>query len=386
MSQAGPAMNESLRDRALRLHREAPLSDVHVHTSLKAYLFRRNLWKHLWSGKAFDPFASRSDFVMLKRGAVGAAWSVHYLPERELFADCFLVRLAASLLIPDFGRLVSGSEFEQLLAMMDVLESEVRKHPDEVEVAYSVADLDRIRSEGKLAVVHTIEGAHVLEGKLENLDVLADRGVAMIALAHFYPNGVAGHVDGIPSDMFVRKLCKFDLHIGTQRPLSDFGREVIARMNELSMIVDVTHCSPEAREAIYQEVGDDHPIMASHVGVQRYNSDPYNLSDEEIRQIARGGGAIGVVFISYWLDENHPKGGVEAICDTIEHIRDVTDSWDHIVLGTDFDGFTDPPDDLRDASHVWKVTAELLRRRVPEPAVSQILGGNARRILATGWR
>jgi membrane dipeptidase len=379
-------MNGTLRDRALRLHREAPLSDVHIQTSLKSYLFRRSLWKHRWSGKAFDPFASRADFVMLKRGEVGVAWAVHYLPERELFADCFLARLAASLVVPDFRRLVSGSEFEQLLAMMDILEAEIRKHPDEVEVAYSAADVERIRREGKLAVVHTVEGAHVLDGRLENVDILADRGVAMIALAHFYPNGVAGHVDGIPTDMFVRKLCKFDLRTDGQEPLSDFGREVIARMKERRMIVDVTHCSPEAREAIYQEVGGGQPIVASHVGVRRYNPDRYNLSDEEIREIARGGGAIGVVFISYWLDAKHPKKGVEAICKTIEHIRDVTDSWDYVVLGTDFDGFTDPPDDLRDASHVWKVTEELLRRQVPEEAVSKILGGNARRVLELGWR
>jgi membrane dipeptidase len=184
----------------------------------------------------------------------------------------------------------------------------------------------------------------------------------------------------------VRKLCKFDLRVGEQEPLSDFGRQVIARMKERRMIVDVTHCTPEAREAIYQEVGGGHPIMASHVGVKRYNPDRYNLSDEEIREIARSAGAIGVVFISYWLDDKHPKNGVEAICDTIEHIRHVTDSWDHIVLGTDFDGFTDPPDDLRDASHVWKVTEELLKRKVPEDAVRKILGGNARRVLEAGWR
>ena len=78
--------------------------------------------------------------------------------------------------------------------------------------------------------------------------------------------------------------------------------------------------------------------------------------------------AIGVVFISYWLDEKHPKNGVEAICNTIEHIREVTDSWDHIVLGTDFDGFTDLPDDLRDASQVWKVTvfSERAQRQIAE--------------------
>lgn len=378
-------MNSS-RDRALRLHEQAPLADVHVHTSLKSYLFRRSLWTHLWSGKAFDPFASRSDFVMLKKGKVGVAWAVHYLPERKLFTQCCLVRLAASLVVPDFRRLVSGSEFDQLLSMMDILEAEIRKRPDEAEVAYSAADAKRIRAEGKIAVVHTIEGAHVLERNLDNLDILADRGVAMIALAHFYPNGVVGHVDGIPKDMFVRKLCKFKMGVGESDPLTGFGREVIARMKERRMIVDVTHCSGEAREAIYREVDAAQPIVASHVGVKHYNDDPYNLSDDEIREIARTGGAIGVVFISYWLDARHPKKGVHAICDTIEHIHEVTDSWDHIVLGTDFDGFTDPPDDLRDSSHVWKVTEELLKRKVGEEALVKILGGNAQRVLEAGWR
>jgi membrane dipeptidase len=323
---------------------------------------------------------------MMKKGRVGVGWAVHYLPERELFTDCFLVRLAASLVVPDFRRLVSGSEFAQLLSMMDILEGQIRKHPDEVEVAYSAADVKRIRAEGKMAVVHTIEGAHVLEDNLDNLDVLADRGVAMIALAHFYPNGVVAHVDGIPKDMVVRKLCKFKMGVGQSEPLTGFGREVIARMNELRMIVDVTHCSVEARKAIYEEVDGARPIVASHVGVKRYNDDPYNLSDDEIREIARTGGAIGVVFISYWLHAEHPKKGVDAICDTIMHIHEVTDSWDHIVLGTDFDGFTDPPDDLRDSSHVWKVTERLLERGVRDDAVVKILGGNAQRVLEAGWR
>ena len=67
-----------------RLHREAPLTDVHAHPSLKAYLFRRNLWKHFHSGSAFNPFSSRSDFKMLARGGVGVLWVAHILPERKL--------------------------------------------------------------------------------------------------------------------------------------------------------------------------------------------------------------------------------------------------------------------------------------------------------------
>jgi membrane dipeptidase len=126
--------------------------------------------------------------------------------------------------------------------------------------------------------------------------------------------------------------------------------------------------------------------MASHIGAAQLNPDPYNLGDEEIREIAKRGGAIGVIFMTYWLDREHPKNGLEPIWKTIEHIHDVTGSWDHIVLGTDFDGFTDPPDDLRDASSMGSVTRLLLERGVSEVDVAKVLGGNAQRVLAAGWR
>jgi microsomal dipeptidase-like Zn-dependent dipeptidase len=368
------------------LHREAPFTDVHVHPSLKAYLFRRNLWRHLWSGKTFDPFASRSDFRMLEKGGVGVIWAAHYLPERQLFEDCLLLRLAASLLVPAWDRLVKGSLFERLLEMMDALEREIGRRPDRVELAYSAADVERIRAAGKLAVVHTIEGAHVLEGDPDRLDELAGRGVAMLTLAHFYPNGAVAHVDGIPKDMFVRKLCEFRVGAGGSPPLTDFGRALLDRMGSLPMIVDVSHCTPEARAAVYAELAAERPIVASHVGVARLNPDPYNLSDDEIREVARRGGAVGVIFMTYWLDASHPKNGLQALWKTIEHIHEVTASWDHIVLATDFDGFTDPPDDLRDASQVGRVTGMLLDRGVPEEDVRKILGANAQRVLRTGWR
>ena len=86
------------------------------------------------------------------------------------------------------------------------------------------------------------------------------------------------------------------------------------------------------------------------------------------------------------MDREHPNEGLESIWKTIEHIHDVAGSWDHVVLGTDFDGFTDPPDDLRDYSSMGRVTRMLLERGVPEPDISKILGGNAQRVLEAGWR
>lgn len=379
-------MNDNSAVRVARLHEDAPLVDVHVHPSLKAYLFRRNLWRHYRSGRTFNPFSSRSDFTMLEKGNVGVIWSALYLPERGLFEDCFALNAAAFLLVPVYRKLKSGGLLQRLLEMMDAMEREVRRRPERVELALSAADVVRIREAGKLAVVHTIEGAHVLEGDPDNLDVLAQRGVAMLTLCHFYPNGVAAQVDAIPKDMFVRDLCHFRFGAFGAPPLTDFGRAVLAKMKTLPMIVDVTHCTPEAREAVYTEIDAERPIVASHVGVTRYNPDPYNLSDDEIREIARTGGVVGVILMNYWLDAARPRHGLPSVWKTIEHIHDVTGSWDHIALGSDFDGFTDPPDDVRDASQLGRFTAMLLERGVAEDDVKKVIGGNAQRVLQAGWR
>jgi membrane dipeptidase len=122
------------------------------------------------------------------------------------------------------------------------------------------------------------------------------------------------------------------------------------------------------------------------VGVAALNPDPYNLRDEEIQEIARSGGVIGIIFMNYWLDSADPDDGLPTIWATIEHIHEVTNSWHHIVLGSDFDGFTDPPDDVKDASKFGAVTRMLLERGLTESEVKKILGENAPRLLETGWR
>ena len=368
-----------------RLHREAPLTDVHAHPSLKAYLFRRNLWRHYWSGSFLNPFSSRTDFQRLSKGGVGVVVAAHYLPERRL-AECFWIRAAAFLLIPAYPKLMHGSRFERLLEMVEAMEREVGRRPDRTEVARSYADLARIQAAGKMAVVHAVEGAHVLEGDLGRLDTLAQRGVAMLTLTHFYPNQVASQVDAIPKDLILRRICNLDLQPGSGPPLTEFGKEVVRRCVELGIVVDVTHCTPEARGAVFQEVSCARPVVASHVGAQALRPTPYNLADEEIEEIARGGGAVGVIFMPYWLSPGEEKTGLASIWATLEHIRDVTGSWEHAMLGTDFDGFTDPPDDVPDASHLGAVTQMMIDRGLPEVEIKRILGGNALRVLRSGWR
>lgn len=382
MSRSMPSPERT--DRVRRLHREAPLTDVHAHPSLKAYLFRRNLWRHYRSGAAFDPFSSRSDFRMLEAGGVGVVWAAHYPPERRLFEDCFWLGLAGSLTLPVYRKVLRGTPYETLLAMMDALEREAARRPERTAVARSPAEVDRIREEGRIALVHAVEGGHVLEGRPERLEELARRGVAVLTLTHFYANRLADQVDAIPHTMLVRKICEFEF--GSVRPpLTDLGREVVRRCERLGIVLDLTHCTPEARSALYAETDPDRPLIATHVGVRALRPTPYNLSDDEIREIARRGGAVGVIFMPYWLTGPESGSGLEAIWETMAHVRDVCGSWDHVAIGTDFDGFSDPPDEVRDASGLPAVTRLLLERGVAEGDVKKILGGNAMRVLRAGW-
>lgn len=375
-----------LSDRVSRLHREAPLSDVHAHPSLKVYLFGRNLWRHYGASRAFNPFSSRSDFTMLEASGVRVLWAAHYLPERNLFRDCWALRVPPLSWLPVRRKLTEGSLLHRLLQMMDALEREIARRADRTELARSAADVERIAAEGKIAVVHTVEGAHVLEGDPDNLEVLAGRGVAMLTLAHFYANGLVAQVNGVPKGMIPRFLCGFRFDGFGEPPLTELGRAVIRKMKGLPMIVDVTHCTPEARAAVFGEVNRERPVVASHVGVSALNPDPYNLRPEEVREIAASGGAVGLILMTYWLDHTHPKNGLDPIWRTLEEVQRITGSWDHVMIGSDFDGFTDPPDDVRHAGELGRITAMLIERGLDDDSIRKILGGNALRVLRKGWR
>jgi membrane dipeptidase len=377
-----------LADRIARLHREAPLTDAHAHPSLGAYLAGRNLWRRYWAGKRYNPFFSRADFETLTRGGVGLVWSALYLPERRLARDCRVISGLLRLLPWVYRKLTTGSPFARLLEMMDALEGEVDRRPERAAVARSVAELERIRCAGRLAVVHTVEGGHLLDGDPGNLDVLARRGVAAVTLTHFFDNRLARAANSIPDGFLVRRICCFrdGAGVGDGPPLTGLGREVIRRMLDLGMIVDVSHCAPDARREVYREVRGRRPVIASHVGVAALQPDPYNLADDELRTIAATGGAVGVIFMPYWLTRRPSRDGLGAIWETMRHIRSVTGSWDHVMLGTDFDGFSAPPRDLRDATKLGRVTRMLLEQALAEEDVKKVLGGNAMRVLREGWR
>jgi membrane dipeptidase len=125
--------------------------------------------------------------------------------------------------------------------------------------------------------------------------------------------------------------------------------------------------------------------MFSHVGVQPLATEPMSPTEDEIRHIADTGGVVAVIFMNYWLGEHDTSNGLDAIVATAKHIADVG-GIDTVAFGSDFDGFTDPPDDIKDISQMPRLTDALLEAQFSESDVEKILGRNMERVLRMGWR
>jgi membrane dipeptidase len=370
------------------------LTDIHAHPAMNAFLWDRDLRKHYFTGRTFNPLASLTDFKMLEKGGVKVLWSSLHIPEPTYFRNP-AVRLAAHL--TGGGRkLLKLTAWECLLIMMDEMERQVARAEDRFRVALSNAELDQVlATPGKTAIVHTVEGGHVLgagleeddrDGRLARLDRLADRGVASLTLAHLFPNDLTGHAEGIPADQHKILFWRLDTDVDLTRGLTPMGEAVVERMVKLRMVPDVTHCTPVARQQIYELVDNRIPVIASHIGVHSMNPVPYNLDQADVSAIAASGGVVGVIFMPHWLDESHPGPGLDAIWRTMDTIREWTDSWEHVGIGTDFDGFTDPPDDCKSEAELPRIREVLDLKGVARNDVEAVLGGNARRVLREGWR
>ncbi len=229
-------------------------------------------------------------------------------------------------------------------------------------VITSPEDIDRLladRKNGETVVggLLSIEGLHDLEGKIENLDVLHDAGFRMAGLTHFFDNDIAGSMHG--------------LNKGGLTPL---GRQAVQRMEALGMIADLAHASHAAIADVLAMA--KRPVISSHGGVLGTCNVNRNLSDDEIRGIAKTGGVIGIGYFKGAICSTEPKDVARAIL----HVRDVV-GIDYVGLGSDFDGGTTVS---FDASQVVAVTQALLDAGFAEDDIRKVMGGNVLRVLRAG--
>ena len=215
---------------------------------------------------------------------------------------------------------------------------------------------------------------------------------------HFYPNKCVHPTFPYP-DYGLKHLDwkeatgRWDATLG----LTDIGRKVVEKCLDLGILIDITHCTPVARSEIYKIVKQNRKnscIIASHAGSFSIKRDLYNLEDWEVRWIADNGGVIGTIFMNYWLAPTceDMKLGLKYLSQTIEHLVSVGGE-DVVGIGTDFDGFTDPPDEIIDASQMPRFTKMLMsefkslnERKYSDKTIEKILGGNAMRVLLDGWK
>ncbi len=250
-----------------------------------------------------------------------------------------------------------GSIYERAAYQLEKLHGLARS--GELTVIGSKQDLEdfiarRERGDRQLAGVYLIEGAHPLESELDRLDALFDQGLRIIGLTHFFDNELGGSLHGISGE-----------------GLSEFGRSVVRRANELDMIIDVAHASP----AMVRDVLalSDAPVILSHGGVKGICNSARNLDDVLMQEIATSGGLVGIGYWDAAVCDITPQGVVRALRYAIDLL-----GARHVALGSDYDGATAV---LFDVGELAVLTHEMLEAGFTETEIRLVMGDNIRRFL-----
>ena len=296
----------------------------------------------------------------------------------------------------------SFARASEMLAAAHALE---QRSPARFRLVGNGPELDSARREGAIAGIAGIEGGHALEESLAKLEWFFERGLRVLTLV--WNNHLA----------WIRS-CQSGAGAGVPEGLAPFGRDVVRRMNELGIVVDLSHAGERAYfEALETST---RPVMASHSGCKALHDHPRNLSDAQLRALAAKGGVVGIVFHPGFLDaaaraeearvrqlpayaglagdpaakflaqqrvmrELAAPLPAERLVEHLEHAVEIA-GIDHVGLGSDYDGIERAPAGLEDArGYAW--LAELLARRgFGDEDLLKVLGGNMERVFraATG--
>ena len=203
-----------------------------------------------------------------------------------------------------------------------------------------------------------LEGAHALEGNLKNVDAFYEAGFRMVAPTHFFDNELGGSAHGL-----------------VKGGLTPFGKQVIRRLEERHMIVDLAHASPRMIEDVLAIAS--RPVVVSHTGLKGGCNNIRNLSDAQAKAIATKGGLIG---IGFWQTAVCGQN-VQAITKSIRYATNLV-GIEHVALGSDFDGAVTVP---FDSSGMALLTEALIQEGFSDDEIGKIMGGNAIRFLSQNF-
>lgn len=299
-----------------------------------------------------------------------------------------------------------GKAFKHANAQIDALEEMVEKNEGLIGMAKHTADIPALLASGKIAAVIGIEGGNMIESSLENLEKLYDRGARYLTLTWNYnlPWATAGAVE-VKTKSAERK------------GLTDHGKAIIRRMNELGMMVDLSHGGEHTFYDVIETTVK--PILVSHSNAYSLTPHFRNLKDAQLEALKQNGGVIGVNFYSGFLDSTYNQrvidlykghfGGqadkkllasadiwsmyeglpahlqyeantpIESLLDHIDYLVGKI-GIDHVAIGSDFDGIESPPRGLEDVSKFANLTKGLLERGYSKGDIEKIMGLNFLRI------
>ena len=291
----------------------------------------------------------------------------------------------------------------QAFQLLEAMTRNIERNSASVELARTGADIERIVAAGKIAMPLAIEGGHAIEDRPDLLRTFHDRGVSSMTLTHNISHGWADSSAGEPR----------------WNGLNDLGRKVIAEMNALGMVIDVSHVSDKTFFDVIETSKD--PIIFSHSGCRAINPHRRNVSDDMLRALAKNGGVIGIVFELTFLSREYDKAAqelraisrpilqkvpviedmdlriavehisqgqdwplegkptIEDLLDHIDHAVKIA-GVDHVGLGADMYPRTPSPEGIRGAHDYGNITRGLKRRGYSDEDVKKIMGGNFLRI------
>lgn len=329
-------------ERALALHQTIPVADLHADT----LLWMRDPTKRQKHGQTDLPRLIEGGVKLQVFTAVTKSPSGLNYEENDAGSDDITgLAIAQRWPIATWGSLYERAAYQaRRLARAD------QRFGSGFQMVRTQSELQAALDAGALAGVFGIEGAHPLEGEIENLDRLYDEGLRVVGLQHFFDNELGG-----------------SLHGTSDAGLTEFGRAVVERADAKSMIIDVAHSS----EATVRDVLSltERPLIVSHTGLQGHCDTPRNVSDETLKAVADAGGLIGVGF---W-DGAVCTPTLETIAEAIIYAVDLLGA-EHVALGSDFDGTVNTP---LDASELPALTQALLDKGVDEETIRAVMGRNA---------
>ena len=376
-----PERDERLWQRALKLHRRATIVDGH--NDVTSPMVDEDYDLGTPSAGKFH-----TDIARLKQGGMTGEFFAIYVDRKYA---------------------TEGGSARRAMDMIDVVYRAAERHPNDLVMATSAADVRRAKRQNKIAALMGIEGGHAIENSLFALRDFYRLGVRYMTLTHNNTNDWAD------------ACCDKPRHGG----LNDFGREVVREMNRLGMLVDISHVSDETMNDVLDS--SQAPIIASHSSARALANHPRNIPDDVLRRVTKNGGVVLVNFYPNFIDQKAidasraraerlkpqleslreqyksdpkrleeetsklyaanplPATPLSALIDHIDHIAKVA-GVEHVGLGSDFDGVPSLPVGMEDVSKLPNITYELLRRGYSETDVRKILGENLLRVMAEAER